>query len=262
MTLAQAQRAVHVGMRDRAARVGLERERGELPPPAERRELRLQAVGLVAAREGRVEAVGALEDRLRPGEPRARHHRRGHPRVRGPARVQALGPGAVGQVLDDPGGLAAAEAEGVDLLVLGEPVEASGHRGGREAPGERGRVVVARVETARHREADPAHHLHPRDHRLEDLAARGPHRLANRQRGGDRDAAGVNDGVLAGVVEVEAVSERAVGEHRARGAHAGRGPHQGALRGAAQLLGGPRDRAAEVLAARGQAAPQRVQGQE
>ena len=132
--------------------------------------------------------------------------------------MQALGPRAVGEVLDDAGGLAAADAEGVDELVLGQSVEPARRRGGREAAGERGGVVVARVEAAGHREADPAHHLHARDHRLERGAAGGLRRLAHRQRGGHRHAAGVDDGVLARVVEIEPVGQRAVGEHGGGGA--------------------------------------------
>src|SRR5439155_1694979 len=66
--LTEAERAVHVRVRDRAAGVGLEREPFELPLAAEAGKELLQAPRVEAAREGAIEAVLALEDRLRPRE--------------------------------------------------------------------------------------------------------------------------------------------------------------------------------------------------
>src|SRR3546814_1639659 len=50
------------------------------------------------------EAVGAFEDRARREESGAREERRPVARLRRPAGMQPLGPGTVGQVLDDAGG--------------------------------------------------------------------------------------------------------------------------------------------------------------
>src|SRR3546814_4831997 len=61
-------------------------------------------VGRGGRREGLEEAVGAFEDRARREESGAREERRPVARLRRPAGMQPLGPGTVGQVLDDAGG--------------------------------------------------------------------------------------------------------------------------------------------------------------
>src|SRR5262249_28755968 len=157
--LAQAQRAVHVRLRDRAAGIGLESELLELPHAAEAREELVEAPGLDVAGERAIEAVLALEDGLPPGEPGLREQRGHDAGVGRPARVQALGPRAVGEILDDPRGLAPADPERAHELVLREPVELGGRRGGREHAGERRGMVVPRVKLAGDGEADTAHHL-------------------------------------------------------------------------------------------------------
>src|SRR5207253_9131191 len=141
--LAQPQRAVHVRLRDGAARVGLEGQLQELPGAPERAEQLVQTRGVVAAREGLVEAVGALEDRFRPREAGPREQRSHHTRMGGPAWMQPLGPRAVRQVLDDPACLASADPERRDELVFREPAEPARDGGRREAPREGGRVIVA-----------------------------------------------------------------------------------------------------------------------
>ena len=57
------------------------------------------------------EAVLALEQRARAGEARLRHARGAIARLRRPARMHALGPGAFGEVFDDARGHAAGDAE-------------------------------------------------------------------------------------------------------------------------------------------------------
>jgi len=217
--------------------------------------------GLVRGPAGKslIETVRALEDGLRSGEAGAGEDDRGHPGMGRPARVQSLGPRSVGEVLDDPACLAAADAEGVDELVLGEVVEPARHRRRREACCERGGMEVARVEPAGHGEADPAHHFHARYGRLEDSPAGGARRFADGQGGGDSDASRVHDRTLARVVEVEAVGEGGVGEDRARRARLHLGADERAFRGPAQSLGAVQHGAAEVLARRGEAAPEGVE---
>src|ERR1051325_10425762 len=97
--------------------------------------------------------------------------------------MYTLGPRAVGEVLDDAGGLAAADAEGVHELLFGEAMELAGGGGGGEARGDRGGMEVTRVERARHREADPAHHLDGGDHGFEHGAPPRARRLADGERG-------------------------------------------------------------------------------
>ena len=62
------------------------------------------------------QSMRALEYRTRSGEALARDARRVQPGVRRPAGVQALGPGALGEVFDDPARHAAGNAESVDCL--------------------------------------------------------------------------------------------------------------------------------------------------
>ena len=212
-----------------------------------------------AAGKSLIEAVGALEDGLRSGEAGAGEDDRSHPGMSRPAWMQSLGPRPVGEILDDPARLAAADAEGVDELILGEMIELARHSRRREASRERRGMEVARVEASRHGEADPAHHFHARYHRLEDGPARGAHCFADGQRGGDGDAARVDDGILARVVEVETVGEGGVGEGRARRARLRLGADERAFLRPAQSLGAVQHGAAEILARRGEAAPEGVE---
>src|SRR5262249_51980381 len=77
MSLANAKRAVHVGMRDGAAGVWLERQLFDLPHAAERREEIRETRLVVAAGECLVEPVGTFEDRFRSREARLGEEDRG-----------------------------------------------------------------------------------------------------------------------------------------------------------------------------------------
>ena len=101
MSVADAEGAVHIGLRDRAAGVGFEGELFELPDGSEAPEQLVEARLVTTTREGAIEAVLALEDRLRSREARVPKERRHDTRVSRPARVQSFGPRAVGQVFDD-----------------------------------------------------------------------------------------------------------------------------------------------------------------
>jgi len=78
--------------------------------------------------------VLALENGLGAGEARLREQRGDHTAVGRPARMEALGPGAVGEILDDPRGLAPADPEGAHQLVLGETVELPRRAAAANAP--------------------------------------------------------------------------------------------------------------------------------
>ncbi len=262
VTVSEPQRAVHVRLGDRAARIGLERQLLELPDAAEAREQLVEPLGLDIARERAIEPVLALEYRLGPGEAGLGEERGDDAGMRRPARVQALRPRAVGQILDDPRGLAPADAEGAHQLVLGQAIELARGGGGGEGTGEGGRVVVARVKFAGDGQPDAAHHLDSGHDGGERRAPRRAGRLAHGKARRDRDRPGVHDRVLTRVVEVEPVSQRRVGEHRVGGGDSHRAADHGALRLAAEALGGRARGASEVVAGGGQTASQDVEREE
>ena len=69
-------------------------------------------------REAEEQAVRALEHRARADEAFAGDARGMQPGMRRPARVQALGPGAVGEILDDPARHAPRDSKRVHGLFL------------------------------------------------------------------------------------------------------------------------------------------------
>ena len=113
--LREAPRAIDVRMRHGAAGIELERHGLGHPALAEAVE-QLVPVALRGAREAVEEAVLALEHGARPDEARAREVGGADSRLRRPARVHALGPGAFGEVLDDAAGHRAGDAQGVHEL--------------------------------------------------------------------------------------------------------------------------------------------------
>src|SRR3989441_874291 len=259
VALPEAARAVHVGVGDRATGVGLEREPLELPHPAEAPKERLQALDVEAAREGAIESVLTLEDRLRPREAGAREQGRDDAGVGRPAGVEALGPCAIGQVLDDATGLAPAHPEGVNELVLRRSVELPGDGRRAEGPDKSSRVVVAGVELAGDGEPHAAHHLDASDHGGERGGPGGAECLADGQASRDRHRARVDDRVLARVVEVESVSERGVCEDGVGRSDAHLAADEGALMKPAQALGRLERGAAELVPRGGESAPDRVE---
>ena len=261
-TGADARRAVHVRLVDRAARIRLEHEALDRPLVPEGRAERRQAAGIGRrAREALVEAVGALEDRPRAGEAGLGEQRRHDAGVGRPARVEALGPRAVRQVLDDAARLAAAESEGRDQFGPRQPEEPPGRRGRAEGAAERSRMEAAPVERTRRDAAHRRHHLDAGDDRGQHLRAGGVTRLARGERRGHAAGAGVHDGVLERVVVVEPVGQRAVRQHGGRHAHLLAAPPETRLGRSAE---GPRhglDAQREVLARGGQRHAGRVEEQ-
>ena len=108
-------RAVDVGMRHGAAGVGLEGDVGAEPLLARAFE-HAGEITVIAVGEGMKETVVPLQQGARPGEARLRQARRAITRLRGPTRMQALGPRAFGKIFDDPGSHAAGDAQRVDPL--------------------------------------------------------------------------------------------------------------------------------------------------
>src|SRR3989304_744100 len=118
-------------MRDRAAGIRLEREPRNLPLLPQPHQF-FEAIIILAA-EGMKETGGPFEDFGRPAKAFPREHRRDHAAVGRPAGMKPLGPGAVGEIFDDAGALAAAKPKGVAPLCWCEAVEF--FRGGGGAPG-------------------------------------------------------------------------------------------------------------------------------
>src|SRR5947208_7123856 len=261
VALPEAARAVHVGVGDRATGVGLEREPLELPHPAEAPKERLQALDVEAAREGAIESVLTLEDRLRPREAGAREQGRDDAGVGRPAGVEPLGPCAIGQVLDDATGLAPAHPEGVNELVLRRSVELPGDGRRAEGPDKSGRVVVAGVELPGNGEADAAHHLDARDHGREHGGPGRAERLAGGQARRHRHRARVDDRVLARLVGVEPVCERGVRQDGVGRGDPRLAADECALLMSAQALGRLERGPAEVVACGGEGATERVEDQ-
>ena len=95
-----------------------------------------------------------------PREAGASQQRRAQARLRGPARVHALGPAAVGQVLDDAGRHGAGDAQRVgELLLIESQRRADAGRSGHGAE-HGGRVETRLVHRFRHDQAQPADGLH------------------------------------------------------------------------------------------------------
>ena len=93
---AEPPRAVDIRMRHGPARIGLERQRLRHPARAEIAGQRV-VVALGGAREAVKEAMHAFEHGARPGKAGAAEQRRAHARLRRPAGMQPLGPGALGR---------------------------------------------------------------------------------------------------------------------------------------------------------------------
>src|SRR3954454_5570436 len=96
----QPPRAIHIGLGHGAAGVGLERDAVCYPFLAESIR-KLRPVALRAAGKGVIEAMRALEHRAGADEAVAREIAGPDARLRRPARMQPLRPGALGQILDD-----------------------------------------------------------------------------------------------------------------------------------------------------------------
>ena len=98
--LGQGDRAVDEGLRHRAARVGLERQVLRNPALAQFVEQMLK-VGRNRRGKRFVEPVRPVQHGSRPLEAPSSHEGRPNARLRGPPRVHAFGPRALGQILDD-----------------------------------------------------------------------------------------------------------------------------------------------------------------
>src|SRR6185437_16939112 len=98
------------GMRHRPTGIWLEAERLNDPAFAEIADEHV-VIGLCRVGKGVEQAMHTLEYGARPVISGARQQRRADTRLRRPARMQALGPGAFGEIFDDAASHAADNAE-------------------------------------------------------------------------------------------------------------------------------------------------------
>lgn len=92
------------------------------------------------------------------------------------------------------------------------------------------------MKFSRRHQADFAHHFRAGDCSFEHRFAAGAYFFAGSQRGRRGHAPGVHDGLFQGIVIIETMSQRAIGEHRVGRGHFYRRTDQAALRRAAKLF--------------------------
>jgi hypothetical protein len=213
------QQGVQERMHHMAARIRLVggRETGPLDAQVE---VDLRVIRRVRVGMRLKEPVPAFQRRCRPGEPGIRQIGRGNAAMRGPARMQLLGLRPVAETFHHPRRLADGGADGVAEPAGIQAEQFSGDNGRRDGADDAGRMETAPVKAARRGAADPAARLGARHHGREHGLPIRPQRLAERQSGGDDRPADMDDRFIVGVVVVEGVGERAVGD---RGG-GGRGP--------------------------------------
>ena len=242
-------------MQQVAARKWFVADGQRLPFTAER--LERCEIGRATEHRG-VETEAPLEDGRGPAEAAARQRRGDGAAVTRPPGVNALAPRAVGEVFHD----ARSEASGQSDR-RGESLRIQAHdfpdreRRGKDAA-RAGRVPAARVKRARHGQADARDRLVTGDGRGQDRATRHALGFARRQRRGKHDRGRVRDRAGVGVVEVEAVSERAVGENGQRQRRARLGGDDRALAAAPTLQRGEHG-GRELVGRRGQRDPEDVE---
>jgi mono/diheme cytochrome c family protein len=178
--------------------------------------------------EGRKDSKAPLEDRRRPGRPVRREARGDEPRLRRRPCMDRLGLRAVGEILEDAASEAAGDAERLSDRRTVEPAKPRCRRGRTKDAANRGRMEAAAMEHCGGCHADAGDDLVAGDEREEEIGAGRAHRLGGRDRRGSHHRAHVTHGIAVGVVEVEPVTQHAVGERRVRSrASLGDADHRG-----------------------------------
>ena len=225
---ASAARAVDIGMRHGSARIRLEGERLRHPAGAEIAGER----GIVArARAGEAveQAVRAFEHGARADKAGAPEQRGAQARLRRPARMQPLGPGAFGEIFDDAAGHRARDAQCIHHLPTSELERRADARRCRDGPEHRGRMEAGLVHRLWHHEAQPANRLDPDRDAEERRSPVALVPLAGRKHRRHDDGAGMHGTALERVVEILAMRRRAIDESGSGRARAPRVPDRGAV---------------------------------
>ncbi len=204
-------RAIDIRLRHRAASVGLEGDAVRHPALAEAIG-QLWPVSLRSVGERLVEAVRAFEHGAGTDEAGARQIHGADRRLRGPARMEALGPGSFGEILDDAGGHRADDAERVDHLRGRQPLRSRHARSGTERAEHGGRMETRFVNALRRHEARAAHELRADSDAGKRICAFQAIALPHREHRRNDDGAGVDRPALESIVEVLAVRRSAVDE--------------------------------------------------
>ena len=116
-------------------------------------------VSLRRAREAVEKAVRALEHRARAAKAVLRQQHCAQARLRRPAGMQALGPCAFGEILDDARRHTAGDAERIDELASVEFQGGADARRGSHGTQHRGRVEASLVHHLGRHQAEPAQRL-------------------------------------------------------------------------------------------------------
>ena len=206
-------------MRHGPARIRLERQGLRHPARAEVADQRV-VVALGGVRKTVKEAVHAFEHRARAGKTGAAEQRRADARLRRPAGVQSLGPGALGQIFDDAACHRGGGAERIDQLPRIEFQRRADTGRGAHGAEHRGRMKAGFVGKRRRHGAEPAHGLDADGDAEKRRVAIQIVPLAGRQHRRHDDRTGMDWAALEGVVEILAVDRGAVDQRCGGGAKA------------------------------------------
>jgi hypothetical protein len=207
----QPARAIDVRLVHRAGRVGLERQVDEVPALAEAFGERVE-VARGAVREGAEHAMRPFEHRARTAEPFRAEARRENAGARRRAGVQALGRGALGEVLDDASGQAACDAERVDDLRRRSAKRRADAGGGSKRAEHAGRMKSRVVDRLGLDQRKPANRFHAdRDAQARRFAVAAEAFACGEHRGHD-DRTAVDRTAFERVVEVLAMRGGSVDE--------------------------------------------------
>ena len=212
----QPSRTIDIGLRHRPARIRLERQRIRHPAPTEIGSQRL-VVAMGRVRKPMKQTVHALEHGARTDKSRPRQQRRPNAGLRRPARMQPLGPRALGEIFDDAPCHAAGDAERVHDLSGIETERRADARSRTHRTEDRGRVKPGLVDGLRHHQAQSAQNFRADGDADQRHAAVGIMPLAGCQHRRHYHRTGMHRTALESVVEILAMRRSTVDEGRACG---------------------------------------------
>ena len=215
---AQAQHGVEIGMDDMGRGEGL--EGGPLAFP-----MLAQTVGDAAVvtrhravlEMGSEESEAPFQDRRGAGGTRAGQSRGGDAALGRPAGMEEFRLGPVDPAFQQARREAAGNSGRVGHLRDGEPQQLCRQKRGAEGGEEPRGVETPAVELPRRHAADAAGDFIADGDRGDEIAAAEAAGLGQREGGSDGRAAHMDDGFVMGIVELESLRQRAIGQGRAAG---------------------------------------------